>query len=58
MEGTGLNITVWSYMDQLNFSIISCKKLVPDPQRIATAIESALVELQDLAGKQREPSLP
>jgi diacylglycerol O-acyltransferase len=51
MEGTGLNITVWSYMDQLNFSIISCKKLVPDPQRIAAAIDVALLELQDLSRK-------
>jgi WS/DGAT/MGAT family acyltransferase len=57
MEGTGLNITVWSYMDQLNFSIISCKKLVPDPQRIATAIDAALVELQSLARKPSEPTL-
>ena len=57
MEGTGLNITVWSYMDQLNFSIISCKKLVPDPQRIAAGIDSAFVELQSLARKQAEPAL-
>lgn len=46
MEGCGLNVTVWSYVDQLNFSIISCKKLVPDPHRIASDIE---VELEALS---------
>ncbi len=44
-EGNGLNITVWSYTDQLNFSIICCHKLVPEPQRIAAAIESELLAL-------------
>ena len=41
-EGNGLNITVWSYAGQLNFSIISCHKLVPEPRRIAAAIEAEL----------------
>lgn len=57
MEGTGINITVWSYMDQLNFSIITCKKLVPDPQRIAAAIDAAMVELESSARKPIKPSL-
>jgi WS/DGAT/MGAT family acyltransferase len=41
-EGNGLNITVWSYAGQLNFSIITCHKLVPEPRRIAAAIEAEL----------------
>ncbi|MGI9288391.1 MAG: WS/DGAT/MGAT family O-acyltransferase [Pseudomonadales bacterium] len=45
-EGNGLNITVWSYADQLNFSIISCEKLVPEPQRIADGVEAELQALQ------------
>ncbi|MGI9293616.1 MAG: WS/DGAT domain-containing protein, partial [Pseudomonadales bacterium] len=48
-EGIGLNITIWSYADQLNFSIISCKKLVPDPDRIALAIDAEFIALQEVA---------
>ncbi|MGI9289517.1 MAG: WS/DGAT domain-containing protein, partial [Pseudomonadales bacterium] len=57
MEGNGLNITVWSYVDQLNYSIISCKKMVPDPYRIAQGIDAELVALQAAAGLSTE-SLP
>ncbi len=46
-EGNGLNITVWSYCDQLNFSVISCKKRVPDPHAITDGIRK---ELETLAG--------
>jgi diacylglycerol O-acyltransferase / wax synthase len=48
-EGNGLNITVWSYCDQLNFSIITCARQVPDPQCIASAIENELQRLQEAA---------
>jgi WS/DGAT/MGAT family acyltransferase len=30
MSGTGLNITAWSYVDQLNVAILACRELVPD----------------------------
>ena len=46
-EGNGLNITVWSYCDQLNFSVICCRKRVPDPDRIATAVETELEVLKE-----------
>jgi diacylglycerol O-acyltransferase len=48
-EGNGLNITVWSYCDQLNFSVICCAKRVPDAHRITAAIESELACLQQAA---------
>ena len=48
MEGSGLNITVWSYADQLNFSVISCKKLVPDPHNIVLAMAEEFAELQSI----------
>ena len=50
MEGSGLNVTVWSYVDQLNFSIICCQKLVPDPQLIARGIEAEIDVLLEAAG--------
>jgi len=49
LEGTGLNITVWSYVDQLNFSIIGCKKLVPDPRNIALFMRREVEELRQAA---------
>jgi WS/DGAT/MGAT family acyltransferase len=48
-EGNGLNITVWSYCDQLNVSVISCARQVPDPQLIAGAIEHQLSVLKEAA---------
>lgn len=50
LEGCGLNITVWSYVDQLNFSIVSCKKLVPDPHRIAGNIQKEVTALIEAVG--------
>jgi diacylglycerol O-acyltransferase len=29
-DGQGLNITVISYRDQMNFGLIACRELVPD----------------------------
>ena len=30
LEGMGLNVTAWSYVDRMNFSLLSCPELVPD----------------------------
>ena len=30
LEGIGLNVTAWSYVDRLNVSLLSCPDLVPD----------------------------
>ena len=45
-EGMGLNITVWSYMDQLNVGSLACAKAMPDLDRLNQAIPAALAELQ------------
>ncbi len=37
-HGCALNITVQSYLDQLDFGIIACRQTVPDAQRIADFI--------------------
>jgi len=30
LEGIGLNITMWSYLGQMNFGLLSCRRLMPD----------------------------
>jgi WS/DGAT/MGAT family acyltransferase len=53
-EGQGLNITVQSYMDQLDFGVITCRELVSDPWRIARYLGEALEELVKLAGREAQ----
>jgi diacylglycerol O-acyltransferase len=48
-EGMGLNITVWSYMDQLNVGALACHKAMPDLERLTDAIPGALKDLQEAA---------
>jgi WS/DGAT/MGAT family acyltransferase len=45
LEGIGLNITVWSYVDRLAFGLIACRDAVRDPWEIADAIRASLEEL-------------
>jgi diacylglycerol O-acyltransferase len=53
LEGIGLNVTVWSYCDQLNVGVIACREQIPDPHEITDGMASALQELLDVAA--REP---
>jgi diacylglycerol O-acyltransferase len=46
-EGNGLNITVWSYCDQLNFSVICCRKRVANPDSIAAAVKAELEVIKE-----------
>lgn len=48
-EGMGLNITVWSYMDQLNVGSLACHKAMPDLELLNEAIPRAVQELQQAA---------
>ena len=48
-EGTGLNVTVWSYTDQLNLSVLACRELVPDVWRLVDLFETSLNELLEAA---------
>ena len=45
LEGIGLNVTVWSYIDQMNFAAISCTSLLPDVHRITEGLHESLDEL-------------
>jgi len=46
MEGQGLNITVQSYEDRLDFGLVACPELVPDLDELLAGI---LREIEDLA---------
>lgn len=46
LEGIGLNVTVWSYQDRVNVTVISCPDLVPD---LAPLIAQFGPALRDLA---------
>ena len=48
-DGQGLNITVQSYLDDLDIGLVSCRELVPDLWDLLTWITEAVDELADLA---------
>ncbi|MEI7592280.1 MAG: wax ester/triacylglycerol synthase family O-acyltransferase [Actinomycetes bacterium] len=54
-EGFGLNITLMSYRDRVDFGLLACPDLVPDVWRIADSLQHALQELRQaaLAAEQR-----
>ena len=44
-DGIGLNVTVWSYVGKLNFSLLACTDLLPDVHQLAAYFPDALAEL-------------
>jgi diacylglycerol O-acyltransferase len=48
--GSGLNITVWSYVDQLNISVLSDGATLSDPHELTDAMVEAFVEIRRAAG--------
>ena len=44
MDGGGLNMTVMSYMDSLDFGLVACRETVPDVWDIARGLEDTLDE--------------
>jgi WS/DGAT/MGAT family acyltransferase len=51
LEGIGLNVTVWSYIDQMNFAAISCSSLLPEVHRITDGLHGSLDELLKAADR-------
>ena len=45
-DGGGLNITVMSYLDQLDFGLVACADLIPDVWAIADGLGTALEDLK------------
>jgi len=52
--GSGLNITVWSYVDQLNISVLSDAATLLDPHELTDAMIGAFVEIRRAAGLSEE----
>jgi diacylglycerol O-acyltransferase len=52
--GSGLNITVWSYVDQLNISVLSDGATLKDPHELTDAMIEAFVEIRRAAGLSEE----
>jgi len=46
MEGAGLNITVMSYLDSIDFGFMACDDLLPDVWDLADAVAPAYAELE------------
>ncbi|MFW3115575.1 hypothetical protein MHAE_17590 [Mycobacterium haemophilum DSM 44634] len=46
----GLNITVWSYVDQLNISVLTDDATVEDPHEVTAAMAAEFVEIRRRAG--------
>jgi WS/DGAT/MGAT family acyltransferase len=57
MEGQGLNITVQSYLDRLDFGLVACPELVPDVDALLDAILLDIDTLAELAGHRPEPKV-
>jgi diacylglycerol O-acyltransferase len=52
--GSGLNITVWSFVDQLNISVLSDGLTVIDPHEVTGAMIDDFVALRAAAGMESE----
>ena len=49
LENIGLNITVWSYLRQMNFGIVACRETMPDLRSLVGHLHDALAELKKAA---------
>ena len=50
IDGQGLNVTVQSYLDTLDFGLVSCRELVPDLWSMVDAMVVEVDRLADAAG--------
>lgn len=48
--GSGLNITVWSYVDQLNISVLSDGATCKDPHEVTDAMVADFIEIRRATG--------
>lgn len=52
--GVGLNITVWSYVDQLNISVLADDATFGDPREVTDAMVEAFALIREAAGRPAE----
>lgn len=50
VAGSGMNITVWSYVDQLNISVLTDDLTTDDPHEVTDAMVRAFAEIRTAAG--------
>jgi len=50
VAGSGMNITVWSYVDQLNISVLTDDQTCNDPHEATDAMIDAFAEIRTAAG--------
>jgi hypothetical protein len=50
LDDAGLNLTVISYLDHIDFGFIGCRELTPDIDDIGAAVPGALQDLMKAAG--------
>jgi diacylglycerol O-acyltransferase / wax synthase len=48
--GSGLNITVWSYVDQINISVLADGATLKDPHEVTDAMVADFIEIRRAAG--------
>jgi diacylglycerol O-acyltransferase len=58
ITGSGLNITVWSYVDQFNISVLTDGATADDPHEVTEAMVEDFVELRSTAGLYSELTQP
>jgi diacylglycerol O-acyltransferase len=60
VHGVALNITIQSYMGQLCFGLIACRRAVPDVRSLAESLERALQAMRELppVAEAAAPALP
>lgn len=60
IHGVALNITIQSYLGQLCFGLIACRRAVPDVRHLAEGLERALQALRELppVAEAEAPVLP
>lgn len=55
IEGAGLNVTVLSYRDFVDFGFMAAASLVPDVAELAQSVPAAFAELLEAAGERETP---
>ncbi len=50
VAGSGMNITVWSYVDQLALSVLTDDRTLDDPHEATDALVDAFTEIRRAAG--------
>jgi hypothetical protein len=57
-EGQGLNITVQSYRDNLDFALVACRELVPDLDHVADLLLAEIATLAQATGVTKPAATP